>query len=85
MTGNAWAGWSRYSGQIVLGNDVFSKVQTRRFGGTGYRHLVEWVVPTLRDLGVSDYDIRQMTVENPARLWRWDEQQHRLFPLRKSP
>lgn len=57
-----------YSGQIILGNDVFSKVQTRRFGGTGYRHLVEWVVPTLRDLGVSAYDIRQMTVENPARL-----------------
>ena len=57
-----------YSGQIVLGTDTFAKVLTRRRGGAGYRHLLEWVVPTLRELGVSDYDIRQMTIENPARL-----------------
>ena len=57
-----------YSRQIMVGTDTFIKMQTRRFGGTGYCHLTENIMPMLRELGVSDYDIRQMTIENPARL-----------------
>ena len=57
-----------YGGQIVLGNDVFMKTMTRPYGGSGYRHLLDYVVPTLRGLTVSDYEIRRMTVKNPARL-----------------
>jgi phosphotriesterase-related protein len=36
--------------------------------GEGYCRLTKFVIPSLRDVGVSDFDIRQMTVENPARL-----------------
>jgi len=57
-----------YSSQIVLGTDTWLKIQLRRCGGDGYCRLTKYVVPTLKDVGVSDYDIRQMTVENPARL-----------------
>jgi phosphotriesterase-related protein len=57
-----------YSPQIVLGTDTFLKILTRRGGGYGYCRLTKFVIPTLRDVGVSDYDIRQMTVHNPARL-----------------
>ena len=57
-----------YSPQIVLGTDTWIKPGLRRCGGEGYCRLTKFVVPLLRDLGVSDYDIRQMTVENPARL-----------------
>jgi phosphotriesterase-related protein len=57
-----------YSPQIVLGTDTFLKILTRRGGGFGYTRLTRFVIPTLRDVGVSDYDIRQMTVHNPARL-----------------
>ena len=57
-----------YSRQIVLGTDTFIKTLTRRGGGVGYCRLTQFVIPTLREVGVSDYDIRQMTVENPARL-----------------
>ncbi len=57
-----------YSSHIVLGTDTFMKILTRRGGGTGYCRLTDFVIPTLRDLGVSDYDIRLMTIENPARL-----------------
>lgn len=57
-----------YSSQLVLGADVFMKILTRRGGGEGYCRLTRWLVPTLRRLGVSDYDIRQMTEIAPARL-----------------
>ena len=60
-----------YEQQLVLGCDVFRKSLTRRFGGDGYRRLPEAVVPLLRELGVSDYAVRCMTVDNPARLLAW--------------
>lgn len=57
-----------YARQICLGHDVFTKLNTRRGGGEGYTRIHNFVVPTLRRSGVSDEDIRMMTVENPARL-----------------
>ena len=59
------AGFSR---QIVLGTDVCMKLLTRAGGGRGYVRLTEDILPFLRELGVSDHDIRAMTVETPARL-----------------
>jgi phosphotriesterase-related protein len=57
-----------YSQQIVLGTDTFIKILTRRGGGEGYCRLTRFVIPTLREVGVSDFDIRNMTRRNPARL-----------------
>jgi phosphotriesterase-related protein len=57
-----------YASQIVLGTDTFIKTLLSRYGGEGYAYLINHVVPTLRSLGVCDYDIKQMTVHNPARL-----------------
>jgi phosphotriesterase-related protein len=57
-----------YSSQIVLGTDVGVKTQVRRYGGYGYAHLTNFVEPTLREVDVSDNDIRLMTVENPRKL-----------------
>jgi phosphotriesterase-related protein len=57
-----------YAAQIVLGSDTFTKMLMQRYGGDGYCRLTDYVVPTLKTLGVSDFDIRLMTVENPARL-----------------
>jgi len=54
--------------QVVLGNDVYLKILTRRFGGAGYCRLPGFVAPFLRKIGVSDFDVRRMTVENPARI-----------------
>ena len=57
-----------YSSQIVLGKDTAFKMELCAYGGEGYVHLCKSVVPALREYGVSDYDTRQMTVKNPARL-----------------
>lgn len=57
-----------YSSQLTLGTDTFLKILTRRGGGEGYCHITRFVLPTLRRLEVSEYDIFQMTVQMPARL-----------------
>lgn len=57
-----------YVEQLVIGNDVFTKLATRRGGGEGYRRLSDFVVPALALCGVSEQDIRKIMVENPARI-----------------
>ncbi len=57
-----------YAKQIVLGNDVFLKMETCRGGGHGYTRLPGYVVPALQEVGMSEVDTRQMTVYNPARI-----------------
>lgn len=57
-----------YANQLVLGNDVFTKIATRRGGGDGYRRLADFIVPAMKECGVSDQDIHKIMVENPARI-----------------
>ncbi len=57
-----------YKEQLVIGNDVFTKLATRRGGGEGYRRLGDFVVPALKRCGVPEKDIRKITIENPARI-----------------
>ena len=57
-----------YAPQIMLGSDTFTKTLMRRYGGDGYCRLTDYVVPTLKAMGVCDFDIWQMTVGNPARV-----------------
>jgi phosphotriesterase-related protein len=57
-----------YARQIVMGHDIFLKIDQRRGGGHGFTRIPTFVVPTLARLGVSESDILLMTVENPARI-----------------
>jgi phosphotriesterase-related protein len=58
-----------YGGQIVLGNDCCAKIMLRRSGGEGYCRLLWYTLPMLRDVaGVSEHVLRQIFVENPARI-----------------
>lgn len=53
--------------RILVSQDVCHKIETKRGGGTGYSYILEWVVPELRALGVSDEAIARILVENPKR------------------
>lgn len=57
-----------YGSQIVIGTDTFLKMLVRRYGGEGYCRLTKYVLPKLREVGVTDYNIRKLTINNPARL-----------------
>ncbi len=54
--------------RIVLGQDIGVRTRLRRWGGWGYAHLLEHVVPLLRSLGLGDDDLDAMLVRTPARL-----------------
>jgi phosphotriesterase-related protein len=54
--------------QLVVGTDTFVKLLLRRFGGDGYCRLTNFVAPMLESVGVPAETIRQITVDNPARI-----------------
>ena len=54
--------------RIVMGHDIFTKHRLVRYGGHGYGHILQNIVPKMRRKGFSDDAIRAITVDNPARL-----------------
>jgi phosphotriesterase-related protein len=57
-----------YADRIVLGHDIGVRTRLRRWGGWGYAHLLEHVVPVMRELGIGDGALQAMLVGVPARL-----------------
>jgi phosphotriesterase-related protein len=54
--------------RVLLSQDVCQNGQLKRYGGHGYTYLMETFLPRLRDAGVDEREIEQMTVLNPRRL-----------------
>ena len=62
-----------YLKQILVSQDIASKVMLVSYGGWGYAHLLREVVPLMRIYGISDEQINTMMVENPKRLLPFTE------------
>ncbi len=57
-----------YSDRIVIGQDIATRHRLVRYGGHGYGHILENIVPRMRRKGFSEDAIRAITVDNPARI-----------------
>ena len=57
-----------YSDRVVIGQDIATKHRLVRYGGHGYGHILESVVPQMRRKGFAEDVIRAITVDNPARI-----------------
>ena len=57
-----------YSDRIVIGQDIATKHRLKRYGGHGYGHIFENIVPQMRRKGFSEDVIRAITIDNPARI-----------------
>ena len=57
-----------YSDRIVIGHDIATRHRLVRYGGHGYGHILENIVPKMRRKGFSEETIRAITVDNPARI-----------------
>lgn len=53
--------------QILISHDVWLKTDHATFGGGGYTHILNNVLPLMRQKGISEEHIRTITVENPRR------------------
>ena len=54
--------------QLLLSQDVCHNRQLKANGGFGYVYLHQHFLPTLRTAAVGEGEIRQMTIDNPARI-----------------
>jgi phosphotriesterase-related protein len=70
-----------FAGQVMLGNDICQLDQLALYGGVGYGNVMTNFLPLLRSRGVSEEQIRQMTVDNPARAMAYDEERARSTAL----
>ena len=57
-----------HADRILLSQDVCTKMQLKRFGGTGYSFIMEKFLPEMRSRGVSAEHIQMMMVDNPKRI-----------------
>jgi phosphotriesterase-related protein len=57
-----------HADRILLSHDVCHNSQLRRFEGNGYVYLSDVFLPRLRERGVSEAEIEQITVANPRRV-----------------
>lgn len=54
--------------QILISNDICYKHRLCRYGGPGYAHILQNVVPLMREKGMSEEHIHMLLVGNPKRL-----------------
>ncbi len=64
-----------YGNQIVVAHDTASKSHLIRYGGCGYAHIVQNIVPRMRRRGLVEEHIQAMLVSTPARLLAFAEPQ----------
>ena len=55
-------------GRLVISHDICFKDKLVRYGGHGYGHILEHVVPLMRDKGFAEPEIAAILVDNPRRL-----------------
>jgi phosphotriesterase-related protein len=54
--------------QILLGGDICFKCSLAAYGGYGYAHIINNLIPLMRIEGITEEQIRTLTVENPTRF-----------------
>ncbi|MBM3945357.1 MAG: aryldialkylphosphatase, partial [SAR202 cluster bacterium] len=56
-----------FGDRIVIAHDVCTKMDTTAYGGKGYPHILENIVPRMRKRGFTEKQVHAILVDNPAR------------------
>ena len=67
-----WLEWLIAEGhgdQIVISHDIAMKYLLVRYGGAGYAHILDNVVPLMERMGFTEEDTQTILVDTPARLF----------------
>ncbi len=54
--------------RVLISHDIVMKYRLRRYGGHGYSHILENVVPFMRKKGFTETVINQILVDNPSEV-----------------
>ena len=52
---------------VLFGQDVCRRSDYTAYGGKGYRYITDAFLKELRELGVKEEELTQITVDNPRR------------------
>ena len=58
--------------QVVIAQDVCTKQHYSRYGGKGYAHILNEIVPRMRAKGFAEADVEAILVDNPRRALTFD-------------
>ena len=58
-------GWAD---QVLISTDMCMKFQLRAYGGHGFGHILDTIVPRMRRMGITDAALDRILVENMKRL-----------------
>lgn len=58
-----------YLNQILISHDICAKIRLARFGGSGYAHILNNIIPIMQQKGMSEEQIHAIMVENPKRAF----------------
>src|SRR5262249_39979504 len=64
----AWLIGEGHGRQIVVAHDTAAKSHLVRYGGPGYAHVLQNIVPRMRARGFAERDIQAVLVDTPARV-----------------
>lgn len=53
--------------QVLISQDICHKTNLLAYGGEGYSHILTNVLPMMVRRGLSEADVQQITIDNPAR------------------
>ena len=56
-----------YGKQLLFSCDICLKTLLHAYGGWGYDHILTHILPMLREIGVTDEQIDEILIHNPAR------------------
>jgi phosphotriesterase-related protein len=59
-----------YDEQLLLSQDTCLKIQTVTYGGYGYAHILQHIIPCLRNSGVQAGHIQNMLISNPRKMFQ---------------
>jgi phosphotriesterase-related protein len=58
-----------FGDRLLISSDLCFRSQLRSYGGRGYDHLLRTFLPRLRERGMTEDQVRRLTVDNPARAF----------------
>ncbi|MCH9010354.1 MAG: phosphotriesterase-related protein [Chloroflexi bacterium] len=57
-----------FGDKVLMAHDICTNHRLVKYGGHGYGHIVQNIVPRMRRKGFSEETIRKAVIENPARI-----------------
>ena len=55
-----------YLNQVIIAQDICNKTSLQTYGGEGYSHIINHVVPIMLEKGLTQEQVNQITIGNPT-------------------